>query len=265
VNEGRTPPRPDLGPGPVGPPEASPPAQARRPGGPAGDGLPPPPWRPVEALPVFLISVAATAVAGMGLASLGCAAQTVVASLVGELAFAGSVVAWVRFVNRGPLAALGRPRHPRADLGVGAAAGLALVAVAYGTLAVVSLAVRAATGEAPPQPEQVAACVRGLALALFAPVVVLLAPLGEELYFRGFLYRGLRRRFGVWPSALVSGALFGVVHFGGVAFLLIIPSLVLVGVGLALLFEWRGSLLAPMAAHAVFNALGYVAIALART
>ncbi|HXF56618.1 MAG TPA: CPBP family intramembrane glutamic endopeptidase [Actinomycetota bacterium] len=231
----------------------------------AGPGLPPPSWRPAEALPVFLVAVGVSVVAGVALASLGCALQTVVTSLVGELAFALAVVGWVRFVSRGSLAALGRPRRPGGDLGVGAVAGLGLVALAYGVLAAVSVAVRAVTGSPPPQPEQVAGCVRGEALALFAPVVILLAPLGEELYFRGFLYRGLRRRYGTWPSALVSGALFGVVHFGGLAFLLIIPSLVLVGVGLALLFEWRRSILAPMAAHAVFNALGYLAIVLGRT
>jgi membrane protease YdiL (CAAX protease family) len=119
-------------------------------------------------------------------------------------------------------------------------------------------------GHSPTEPQQVVACVRGVGLALLGPIVILAAPLGEELFFRGFLYQGLRRRFSVWPAAIMSGVFFGLVHLGGVAFFLIVPSLVAVGIGLALVFERRRSLLASMAAHAAFNAVGYLAIALSR-
>jgi len=57
---------------------------------------------------------------------------------------------------------------------------------------------------------------------------------------------------------------FGLLHFQGVSFLLIIPGLVVVGIGLALVFERRQSILASMAAHATFNLVGFLSIALHR-
>jgi uncharacterized protein len=41
---------------------------------------------------------------------------------------------------------------------------------------------------------------------------VVLAPIGEELFFRGVLFQALRRRVGLWASAVISSAVFGVVH-----------------------------------------------------
>jgi membrane protease YdiL (CAAX protease family) len=111
-------------------------------------------------------------------------------------------------------------------------------------------------GHTPKQPDQIPSCVAGGWLAALGPVVILVAPLGEETVFRGFLYRGLRRRFTVWPAAMLSGALFGAIH---VYPLLMLP-LASVGVGLALIYERRQSLLASMTAHAVFNLFGFILI-----
>ena len=95
-------------------------------------------------------------------------------------------------------------------------------------------------------------------------MVILVAPLGEELFFRGFLYKGLRRRFSMWPAAVISATAFGAAHFAGVDFLILIPALVVVGIGLALVYEKRQSLLASMSAHATFNLIGFLMIALSR-
>ena len=70
-----------------------------------------------------------------------------------------------------------------------------------------------------------------------------------------------RRQDGLLP---VGEARDGLSHFGGVDFLLIIPSLMVVGIGLALIYEHRQSVLASMAAHATFNLVGYVFIVLGR-
>ena len=86
------------------------------------------------------------------------------------------------------------------------------------------------------------------------------APFGEELLFRGFLYNALRRRWSVWPSAILSGILFALLHGSPVLILAILP----VGIGLALVYEWRQSILASMAAHATFNLIGFVTIVLSR-
>ena len=59
----------------------------------------------------------------------------------------------------------------------------------------------------------------------------------------------------------VAGVAFGAVHFAGLSFLLLIPPLIVVGMGLAWIYERRQSLLASMAAHATFNLVGILFIA----
>ncbi len=85
------------------------------------------------------------------------------------------------------------------------------------------------------------------------------APVVEETFFRGVLYRHLRDATGtrgrlasVAISAAVSGVVFAVIHPQG---LLAVPLLAAVSWGLVQAREWRGSLLAPMAAHSLHNAL----------
>jgi CAAX protease family protein len=245
-----------------GPPPPEPPA------GPSGDGsrAPAATWKPLEAIPVFVIAILLAGVTG-GLAILflhGCSVRFTVATLVGELAFAFSVIVWVRLVNRGPVAALGLPRRPLIDVAVGIGTGVALLIGGGIVLVVAQTIARHILGHAPPEAQQVQACVRGPALAYLAPVVILAAPLGEETFFRGFLYKGLRGRFSIWPAALISAAAFAAVHFAGVAFLTLIPALFVVGIGLALVYEKRQSLLASMTAHATFNLVGFLTIVLSR-
>jgi membrane protease YdiL (CAAX protease family) len=99
-----------------------------------------------------------------------------------------------------------------------------------------------------------------LGIGLLGPIVIVAAPLGEETLFRGFLYQGLRTRLSVWPAALASGLIFGLVH----GYWQLIPALFVVGAGLALVYERRDSLLASMTAHATFNLFGFLLIVLFR-
>ena len=89
--------------------------------------------------------------------------------------------------------------------------------------------------------------ISAVVLALLSSVVW--APIVEETVCRGMLYRYLRDHLR-WPLAvLVSAALFAVMHRSLAAF----PCHFISGVTFALLREWRGSLLAPVAAHATIN------------
>ena len=76
------------------------------------------------------------------------------------------------------------------------------------------------------------------------------APFVEELMFRGAFLRGVRRTRGPVASALITAFVFAVIHPQG---LLVVPPLMALAFGFALLREWRGSLVAPMVAHAVHN------------
>jgi membrane protease YdiL (CAAX protease family)/uncharacterized RDD family membrane protein YckC len=97
-------------------------------------------------------------------------------------------------------------------------------------------------------------CNPGIGIAVAAVLaIVVLAPIAEEIFFRGFFFAGLRTRWSLWPSALLSGAIFGLVHAptGPTA---AIP-LAGLGVGLAWLYNKTGSLYPCMLAHFLNNAL----------
>jgi membrane protease YdiL (CAAX protease family) len=102
--------------------------------------------------------------------------------------------------------------------------------------------------------KELGVCNPGIGIAIAAIVsVVVLAPVAEELFFRGFFFAGLRSSWSLWPSALLSGAIFGLVHAptGPTA---AIP-LAGLGVGLAWLYNKTGSIYPCMLAHLINNAL----------
>jgi hypothetical protein len=94
----------------------------------------------------------------------------------------------------------------------------------------------------------------GLALALFMVAVV--APIMEELFFRGFIYAAFRKRWGVTAAITLSSALFAVSHASLYNF---IPLMVL-GAVLAYLYQRTGSLGPPIMLHALNNFLSVVLI-----
>lgn len=94
-----------------------------------------------------------------------------------------------------------------------------------------------------------------LKLVALGLLVVLAAPISEEVFFRGFLFGGLRGRFSFWPAALISGILFGLVHLPGGP--LQVPPLAVFGVLLAWLYERTGSLGPPILMHMIQNAISF--------
>ena len=81
--------------------------------------------------------------------------------------------------------------------------------------------------------------------------VTLAAPLGEELFFRGFAFPAVSKSWGVVAGLLVSGALFSLLHMDPVGFV----GLMEIGVLLAALRWWSGSLWAAVLGHAVNNGI----------
>jgi membrane protease YdiL (CAAX protease family) len=81
---------------------------------------------------------------------------------------------------------------------------------------------------------------------------VVLAPLFEEIAFRGLLFATLRRRLGPTSSALLSAAVFGAAHgYGLLGFISVLWS----GLLWAWAYEKTGSLLPGILAHAINNFL----------
>jgi len=97
-----------------------------------------------------------------------------------------------------------------------------------------------------------------LGAIVFSAVVV--APIAEEVIFRGFLYPVVKRYSEPWFAAIFTGCLFGVIHFNLMSF----PLLALMGIVLVVLYEITGSLWVPIACHAAFNALQVGFMMLAR-
>ncbi len=94
-------------------------------------------------------------------------------------------------------------------------------------------------------------------VAVAAFLIVIAAPLSEELFFRGFMFGGLRRSMSIWPAAVISAVVWGSLHLGagniGVA-----VQLAVFGVILAWLYERSGTLWAPVFAHVINNTIAFV-------
>jgi len=77
------------------------------------------------------------------------------------------------------------------------------------------------------------------------------APLAEEVLFRGYLFRVAERFAGRWPAIATVSLLFAGVH----VHLPAMGGLFVLAVTLNILYCATGSLWAPIAAHALFNSL----------
>jgi len=91
---------------------------------------------------------------------------------------------------------------------------------------------------------------------LFVAMAVLVAPLVEETVFRGYLYPMFARWFGVGPSIIVTGVLFGLMHgpqLGGAKSL--IALLTFVGIVFTFVRSRTGSVFASYLMHLGYNSL----------
>jgi uncharacterized protein len=100
----------------------------------------------------------------------------------------------------------------------------------------------------------------GLQITLLFLFLAIGAPVIEELFFRGLLFRSLRRRYGPWVAIVGSAVVFGLAHFE----LLQLPALILFGLVLGVLAEKTGRLGPGIMAHAAFNAATVVSLTLAK-
>ena len=91
----------------------------------------------------------------------------------------------------------------------------------------------------------------GPAILLTFQALAFVTPLGEEIFFRGFIFRGLLSKMSPWIAIAVSALVFSAFHLN---FGVMIPIFI-TGFLLAWLYWRTGSLWAPIGAHAAQNAL----------
>jgi membrane protease YdiL (CAAX protease family) len=92
-----------------------------------------------------------------------------------------------------------------------------------------------------------------LGLLVCAAIVV---PMVEEFVFRGVLLRSVSRHIHIWVAALLQAGVFVALHEDTGAF----PFLFVFALANSLLALRSGGLLAPIASHAVNNAIASLAI-----
>ena len=90
-------------------------------------------------------------------------------------------------------------------------------------------------------------------------MVLVVAPIAEEIIFRGYFYGIIRRYCGRIPALLTSSLLFTAIH-GNLA---AAPGLFFLAITLCLLYERTGTLWASMTLHAAFNTSTIIALILA--
>lgn len=92
-----------------------------------------------------------------------------------------------------------------------------------------------------------------------AALTCVIAPICEELLFRGFIFTALRNWRGPWLAAVLTGLLFGAVHAFSAPVEYLLPLAVL-GFALCLLYRATGSIYPCIAAHAVNNSIAFGAL-----
>jgi len=90
----------------------------------------------------------------------------------------------------------------------------------------------------------------GIVVAIAVACVV--APFAEEIFFRGFMFAGMRDRWGLAAGVLVSSLIFALFHMS----LSTLVPIALMGAVFALLYERAGSLWPCIALHAIVNLIG---------
>jgi CAAX protease family protein len=105
-------------------------------------------------------------------------------------------------------------------------------------------------------PDELGADTSTAALIAVLVLVCIMAPVAEEFLFRGFLFTSLRASAGLWPAAIVTGAVFGAIHAGSSPVGFLVPLAVL-GLGLCLIYAWTRSLYPCVGLHAINNAIAF--------
>jgi membrane protease YdiL (CAAX protease family) len=195
-----------------------------------------------------------------------------VANLVASAAIAvinvAILVFWLSRRHPGWASMIGFPRRAWPEIRAGVGFGLILYpGIAFGVGLVISLLLHEISGRDVTAPNQVPSDLPAFGVVVTILYAVVIAPIHEEFFFRGVLFRSLRDRYGFGVGGAGSAAAFGLVHYMPAPFvdsLLLMSVMVFTGFALAYLYERRGNIVAPMIAHATFNTIGLILIYLVR-
>ncbi len=148
--------------------------------------------------------------------------------------------------------------QPLVEVAVGVAAGAALGLLYPVGLEPLHLFLQRTFGDyVPPGGVQAAL---GPGAAVFFVANVLLAPFTEESLYRGFAIERLRMRLAPGAAVGLSAVFFGLLHWAGGFWYMVLTGGVL-GTLFGALFLWRGRVLAPFFAHLTLNLMEFIYLA----
>lgn len=251
----------------VPPPHAAPPEPAAHPSPPdlpeLPAGLEPTPrapgWRWWSAIVGFVAAFAAATVFGAIVFGVSGdfedppAAANILATVIQDVCLVVTVVLFAALVERPRPWQFGL-RRPRS---VKTAVGLTILAyVVFLVFTAVWLTLIGRSDTQDDLPDELGADDSTVALLAVAFLVTVLAPISEEMFFRGFFFPSLRNSWGLWPAAGFTGLVFGAIHGGSsdIAFLL---PLAFLGFVLCMLYQRTGSLYPCIALHCVNNSIAF--------
>lgn len=185
-------------------------------------------------------------------------AAIVAAGLAVALVFDGALlaIAWALSVRKYslPLRAFGYRALSSDQLWIPLAAGLSAQVIAVVSAALIQL-----IGADVEQDLEELFQTRAL-LPLTGVVTLIAAPLVEETFFRGFIFRGLLGRLGLWRAAAVSGFLFALPHVTGPNSAPLVVPFTLIGMLFAWVYYRTGVIWSTIGAHFVFNLVSFSAL-----
>ena len=91
-------------------------------------------------------------------------------------------------------------------------------------------------------------------------MIVIIAPIIEEILFRGLIYRVIKRLLGPFFSAFISSLLFSFVHLNLLSF----PYLFILGVILCVFYENENTIITPILVHSILNGIMFSLILITR-
>jgi membrane protease YdiL (CAAX protease family) len=169
-----------------------------------------------------------------------------------------------RWKGRGVVADFGLRLRP-IDLLIGIGSAVAMLVVAGGIAAVLSDALGAGSDES--TNTQIIDDAAGTsAIWIIGIAAVLVAPIVEELFFRGLCLRAIEKRFGTTAAVIGSSVLFTLPHFTNPSVagtVVLFAAIGTVGLALALLVVKTGRLGPAIIAHALFNGISVIGVLIA--
>jgi uncharacterized protein len=226
-------------------------------------------WSWYEALVVYIVAFLVAGLATLPVLRLmepEADLTNIVATVIAALVILGVLVLWLSTYHKGWLGVMRLPERGTwgREIGSGVLFGLGLYPVMVFIVGgVLVYLLQTISGDPVKAPEQVGEHLPAIGTALTIVYAIVIAPVGEELFFRGVLFRSLRDRHGFWVGAAGSAVGFGLIHFipgSAIDAALLMIVMFFTGLALCFIYERRGTIVAPLAAHVTFNVIGIVLI-----